>query len=144
LSEKDGTDLSCVAIHLLNTVTEFANIPKLEIFKTGSLSMAIYSSCSRDLTDQLASVQFDVVIRFVTWTLGTFTTGPMSQGLRPKATVAKICREGYAKFDETIRPGTYLSEHPELAKMQSFEFDEHLSSVADNLIGICRAYRNGL
>jgi hypothetical protein len=98
-NEKDRAELNWAVVHLRNTVTESENILRREIFNTGSLSMAIYRSCSRDLTDRLASFQFDVVIGFVTWTLVTFATGLRSQVLGPRATVTRLCREVYAKFE---------------------------------------------
>ena len=136
IPEKGKADLSCAAIHLLNKICA-CDFEPMDIYQLGSTCIRVYSDCSRDLSDRLASHQFDVIIEFVTWAIGHFANESFS-----KQEAFPMKKSSFSFFTDAVKLSHYLAMQPGLRQIVEFDFCEQLKCLADEVNQICTKYRN--
>lgn len=135
LTKEQRKELSCAAIHLLNNVLHFDRLPNVDIYQIGSNCLKLYGDCSEILSNKLTSYHFDVIIRFVSWAISTFSDTYFSEDT---TLPEKLVLESLG----TIIPTIYFESAIKLKPLSTLNFNEHINFMALKLNDICTQYKS--
>jgi hypothetical protein len=134
MTDEDRHELGCLAVHILYNVPSFSCLTPVEAVQLGGICFRTYESCSRTIPEKLARMHYDVLIRFLIWTVTDISTTTITLGGSKPLKRAELMQ-----ISTGSQPTVYFSCSSELPAPPKFSFDNSLNAIIGHFVTLCNA-----